>query len=134
METEVQIILALGIGDNSMKGIFFITVFGLGFMTLSGCYTVPRHIVYEEEVVYYPPVDPYIPDPIIIIVDPPPPTPPVYRPPSHGTNPQRDRQPEKPKDTYRERDPLQGGIHRGSGEINTVPPVRNPERKDKGRQ
>ncbi|MDZ7623404.1 MAG: hypothetical protein U5J96_03015 [Ignavibacteriaceae bacterium] len=118
-----------------MKGIFFLIVFGLGLMTLSGCYTVPRHIVNEEEVVYYPPVDP----PIftrsnIIIVDPPPPSPPVYYPPSTGTNPQRDRLPEKPKDSYRERDPLQGGNHRGSGEINTVPPVRTPERKDKGRQ
>lgn len=117
-----------------MKGIFFLIVFGIGLIGLSGCYTIPRHIVNEEEVVYYSPVDPYIPDPIIIIVDPPPPSPPVYYPPSTGTNPQRGRLPEKPKDSYRQRDPLQGGNHRGSGEINTVPPVRSPERKDKGRQ
>jgi len=118
-----------------MKGIFFLIVFGLGLMTFSGCYTVPRHIVHEEVVIYYPPVDPYIPDPIIIIVDPPPPTPPVYRPPApEPPNQPKDRQPEKPKDSYGNRDPLQGGNHRGSGEINTVPPVRTPERKDKGRQ
>jgi hypothetical protein len=114
-----------------MKGIFFLMVFGIGLIGLSGCYTVPRHIVYEEEVIYYPPVDPYIQDPIIIIVDPPPPTPPVYRPPSNGTNPPRDRQPQKPQDTYRERDPLQGGNHRGSSEIKTDPPVRTAEQKDR---
>jgi hypothetical protein len=27
---------------------------------------------------------------------------------------------------------LQGGNHRGSGEINTVPPVRTPVQKDRG--
>ena len=117
-----------------MKKILVLSIIVLGIVGLTGCYTIPRHIVYEEEVIYYPPVDPYIPDPIIIIVDPPPPTPPVYRPPSNGTNPPRDRQPQKPQDTYRERDPLQGGSHRGGGEINSVPPVRNPERNDKGRQ
>ena len=118
-----------------MKGIFFLLVFGLGLIALSGCYTVPRHIVNEEEVVYYPPVDPYIPDPIIIIVDPPPPSPSIYYPPApNPSNPPKDRLPDKPQDTYRERDPLQGGSHRGGGEINTVPPVRTPEQKGKGRQ
>lgn len=117
-----------------MKGLFFLVVFGIGLMTFSGCYTIPKHIVNEEAVVYYPPIDPYIPDPIIIIVDPPPPSQLIYYPPSTGTNPQRDRLPEKPKDSYRERDPLQGGDHRGSGEIKTDPPVRNPVQKDRDRQ
>jgi len=117
-----------------MKGIFFLTVFGLGLLTLSGCYTVPRHIVHEEVVIYYPPVDPYPPDPIIIIVDPPPPSPSIYYPPAPVVTQPRDRQPVKPPDSYGARDPLQGGNHRGGGEINTVPPVRTPERKDKGRQ
>ena len=117
-----------------MKGIFFSTVFALSLIVLNGCYTVPRHYTQHVEIIYYVPVEPpYSPDPIIDY-PPPPPSPPVYYPPSTGTNPQRDRLPEKPKDSYGTRDPLQGGNHRGSGEINTVPPVRTPERKDKGRQ
>ncbi len=45
-----------------------------------------------------------------------------------------DRQPVKPPDSYGTRDPLQGGNHRGGGEINTVPPVRTPVQKDRGSQ
>ena len=117
-----------------MKRIFFLIVFGIGLTALTGCYTVPRHYTQQVEIIYYVPVEPpYSPDPIIDY-PPPPPSPPVYYPPSTGTNPQRDRLPEKPKDSYGTRDPLQGGNHRGGGEINTVPPVRNPERNDRGSQ
>ena len=109
-------------------------VFGIGLTALTGCYTVPRHYTQQVEIIYYVPVEPpYSPDPIIDY-PPPPPSPHVYYPPSTGTNPQRDRQPEKPQNSYGPRDPLQGGDHRGSGEIKTDPPVRNPERKDTGRQ
>jgi hypothetical protein len=45
-----------------------------------------------------------------------------------------DRRPVTPKDSYGTRDPIQGGYHRGSGEINTVPPVRTPEQKDGGQR
>jgi len=115
-----------------MKGIFFLAVFGLGLIALNGCYTIPRHYTYQEKIVYYPPPDvpppTYYPDPPM-----PPQRPPVYRPPApEPPNQPKDRQPEKPQDSYDQRDPLQGGDHRGSGEINTVPPVRSPERKDKG--
>jgi len=88
--------------------------------------------------VYYPPIEPYEPDPIIIIIDyppPPPHRPPVYHPPAPEPPDQPvDRQPEKPKDSYDRRDPLQGGNHRGGGEINTYPPVRTPDQKDRGSQ
>ena len=117
-----------------MKGVIIILAFVFVLVGLSGCYTVPHHFVVEEEEVYYPPVDPYIPDPIIIIVDPPPPSPSIYYPPAPVVTQPHDRQPVKPPDSYGTRDPLQGGNHRGGGEINTVPPVRTPERKDKGRQ
>jgi len=114
-----------------MKGKFFLIVFGLGLIGLSGCYTIPRHYVTQEIIVYYPPPPPPPPD---YYYPQPPPSPPVYYPPSTGTNPQRDRLPEKPKDSYGPRDPLQGGDHRGSGETKTDPPVRNPVEKDRGHQ
>jgi len=113
-----------------MKGIFFLAVFGLGLIALNGCYTIPRHYTYQEEKVYYPVPPPPPPD---YYYPPLPPSPPVYYPPApEPPNQPKDRQPEKLRDSYDQRDPLQGGDHRGSGEINTVPPVRSPERKDKG--
>ena len=116
-----------------MKRIFFLIVFGLGLIGLSGCYTIPRHYVTQEIIVYYPPPPP--PPPPDYYYPPLPPSPPVYYPPTQEpSNPPRDRQPEKPKDSYDRRDPLQGGNHRGGGEINTYPPVRTPEQKDRGSQ
>jgi len=113
-----------------MKGIFFLIVFGLGLLGLSGCYTIPRHYSYQEEIVYYPnPPEP----PPYYYPDPPMPPPPIYYPPvPEQPNQPRERQPEPPKDSYNTRDPLQGGNNRGSGEIKTDPPVRTPEQKDRG--
>ena len=133
-ETEDQITQAPGTGDNEMKRLFFLLIIGLGLVGITGCYTVPRHYTQQVEVIYYVPVDPpYSPDPIIDYPEPPP-SPPVYYPPSNDTNPQRDRIPEKPKDSYGQRDPLKGGDHRGKGEINPVPPVRTSEQKNRGQQ
>ena len=116
-----------------MKGIFFTAVFVLSLIVLSGCYTVPRHYTQQVEIIYYVPVEPpYSPD--LIVYPPPPPSPPVYYPPPIDINQPRDRQPEKPKDSYRERDPLQGGSDRDRGSVKTDPPVRNPEQKDRSGQ
>lgn len=113
-----------------MKGIFFLVVFGIGLIGLSGCYTIPRHYSTQVEVIYYVPIEPpYTPEPIIDY-PPPPQSPSVNYPPPVDNNPPRNRQPEKPKDSYDQRDPLQGGSNRGSGEIKTDPPVRTPEHKD----
>ena len=114
-----------------MKGLYKFLFLGLGLIGLSGCYTVPRHYTYQEVIVYYPlPDDP----PPSYYPDPPMPNPPVIYPSNPKPNPPRDRQPEKPKDSYRERDPLQGGSNRGNGTINTLPPVRTPVQKDRGSQ
>ncbi|MBK9097882.1 MAG: hypothetical protein IPM14_07075 [bacterium] len=94
---------------------------------------VPRHYNHEV-IIYYVPVDPPYPPGPIIDYPPPPPSPPVYYPPTTVTNPHRDRPPEKPKDSYQQRDPLQGGSKRGDGTTNTVPPVRTPEQKNRGSQ
>lgn len=115
-----------------MKRVIFLSIIGLGLIGLSGCYTVPRHYNHEV-IIYYVPVDPPYPPEPTIDYPPPPPSPPVYYPPT-GSNPQRDRLPEKPKDSYQQRDPLQGGSKRGDGTINTVPPVRTPEQKNRGSQ
>lgn len=117
-----------------MKGIFFSTVFVLSLIFINGCYTVPRHYSYQEVIIYYPlPDDPppsYYPRPPM-----PPQRPPVYRPPvPEPPNQPKDRQPEKPQNSYDQRDPLQGGPNRGSGEIKTDPPVRNLQQKDRGHQ
>ena len=110
-----------------MKGVFFLITFGLGLVGLNGCYTVPHHFTYVQEIVYYPvPVEP----PPAYYPHPPMPNPPVHHPSPPSTNPPRDRQPEKPKDSYKSRDPLQGGNHRGSGEIISDPPVRKPPQKN----
>lgn len=115
-----------------MKGISFLIVFGLYLIGLGGCYTIPRHYTYQEEIVYYPPPPPPPPD---YYYPPLPPSPPVYYPPTpEPTSPPRDRQPEKPQDSYDKRDLLQGGNHRGGDEIKTYPPVRTPEQKDRGSQ
>ncbi|NWG27137.1 MAG: hypothetical protein HXY48_01245 [Ignavibacteriaceae bacterium] len=111
-----------------MKGVLLLIAFGIGLFGLSGCYTIPRHYTYQEVIVYYPlpdnPLPSYYPDP-------PTSNPPVIYP---SPNPPRDRQPEKPNDSYRERDPLQGGSDRNRGGIKTDPPVRNPVEKDRGQQ
>jgi hypothetical protein len=111
-----------------MKGIFFLIVFGLGLIGLSGCYTIPRHYTYQEEIVYYPPPPPPPPD---YYYPPPLPSPPINLPAPEHPNQPVDRQPEKPRDSYDKRDPLQGGNHRGSDEIKTDPPVRTAEQKDR---
>jgi hypothetical protein len=118
-----------------MKGVIIIIAFSFFLMGLNGCYTVPHYFandyVSEEIIVYYPdpipPVDgpwPHPDPPYTPITNPPAPRPDQDQP--------RDRQPEKPKYSYNSRDPLQGGSGRGSGEINTVPPVRMPDRNDGG--
>ena len=118
-----------------MKRIFLLIIFGLGVIGLSGCYTIPRHYVTQEIIVYYP-----APPPVPIPPDPGPepwPDPPTYPNPTNPPAPRpdqdqpRDRQPEKPKDSYSIRDPLQGGNNRGSGEIKSDSPVRTPEQKDR---
>jgi hypothetical protein len=116
-----------------MKGVFFLVVFGLGLIGFNGCYTVPHHYTYVEEVIFYPP--PPTPPPPDYYYPPQTPSPPVYYPPAPEQPKQnKDRQPEQPKDSYKQRDPLQGGSGRGSDEIKTVPPVRTPERKDRGQR
>ncbi len=110
-----------------MKGVYFLIVFGLALVGLNGCYTVPHHFTYVQEIVYYPvPVDP----PPTYYPRPPRPNPPVHNPSPPSTNPPRERQPVKPKDNYKNRDPLQGGSNRGSGEIKSDPPVRKPQQKN----
>jgi hypothetical protein len=116
-----------------MKGVILFLFIGLVMFGLTGCYTVPRHYSYQVEVIYYVPVDPPYPPEPIIDYPPPPPSPPIYYPPT-GTNPHRDRLPEKPRDSYEQRDPLQGGSNRGDGTIKPVPPVRTPVQKDRGSQ
>jgi hypothetical protein len=117
-----------------MKGAIFIIFNALITVSLTGCYTVPRHYSYQVEVIYYVPVDPPYPPEPIIDYPPPPPGPPIYNPPPTDTNPQRDKFPEKPKDSYGQRDPLQGGSNRGDGTINTLPPVRTTVQKDRDSQ
>ena len=132
-EIEDQVTQVPGTGDSKMKGVIFLSVFGFVLISLTGCYTIPRHYSRQVEVVDYTPVDTlYRPDPIVYPE--PPPSPSVYYPPTTDTNPQRDRIPKKPKDSYGQRDPLQGGDNRGSGEIKTDPPVRAPEQKDQGQR
>jgi hypothetical protein len=120
-----------------MKWISFLIVFGIGLTAFTGCYTIPRHYVTQEIIVYYPapppvPIPPYPgPEPW--------PDPPSYPHPTNPPAPEQpnqpvDRQPEKPKDSYDRRDPLQGGNHRGNDEIKTYPPVRTPVQKDRGSQ
>jgi len=119
-----------------MKGIFFLVVFGIGLIGLSGCYTVPHHYTYQEVIVYYPAPPPsYPPDPEPWPI-PDPPYPPPTNPPKPRPDQDQpvDRQPEKPQDSYDQRDQLQGGSHRDIGGIKTDPPVRNPVAKDRGRQ
>jgi len=117
-----------------MKGIFFLIVFGLSLIGLSGCYTVPRHYTQQVEIIYYIPVEPPYTNEPIIDYPPPPQSPSVIYPPPIEINQPRNRQPEKPNNSYRERDHLQGGSNRVSGEIRTDPPVRNPVQKDRDRQ
>ena len=117
-----------------MKGIFFLIVFGLSLIGLSGCYTVPRHYTQQVEIIYYIPVEPPYTSEPIIDYPPPPQSPSVIYPPPIEINQPRNRQPEKPKDSYNQRDPLQGGSHRDIGGIKTDPPVRNPVAKDRGHQ
>lgn len=117
-----------------MKGIIFTAVFVLSLVVLSGCYTIPRHYNHntQEIIIIHDPGPPPPPD---YYYPPVPPSPPVYYPVEpEQSNPPRNRKPEKPQDSYQQRDPLQGGSQRGSGEIKTDPPVRNPQQKDRGHE
>lgn len=117
-----------------MKGVIYLLLTGFVLVVLTGCYTIPRHYSEQVEIIYYVPVDPpYSPDPIIDYL-PPPPSPSIYYPPSTENNPDRNRTPEKPKDSYGQRDPLQGGSKRGNGTIMTEPPVRTPVKKNSDTQ
>lgn len=114
-----------------MKGVLFLIILGLGLMGFIGCATVPRHYAYVEEIVYYPPPPPPPPD---YYYPPVPPTPPVVKPPAHETRPPRYGQPEKPVDSYQQRDPLRDGSDRGNGVIKTDPPVRTPVQKERSQR
>ena len=114
-----------------MKGVIIIA-FSFFLMGLNGCYTVPHHFandyVSEEIIVYFP-------DPIPPVGGPWPHPDPPYKPiPNPIVNNPIDRQPEKPKDdgnSHGNRDQLQGGSKRGSGEIKSDPPVRKPQQNDR---
>jgi len=114
-----------------MKALSFVLLFSVILLGLAGC-NVPRHLIEEEEIVYYfEQVDDYIdpiggPHPL-----PDPPYTPIIYP---IVNNPIDRQPDKPDDdgnSYGNRDPLQGGINRESGEIKTDPPVKKTEQNDR---
>lgn len=96
-----------------------------------GCQTVPRHLVREEVVIiYYEPILVDLP-PIEGPQPPDPPYTPITRP---GGNDPIDRQQDKPRNdagSYGQRDQLQGGSHRESGEIKSDPPVRKPPKNDR---
>ena len=117
-----------------MKGVAFLTMSVAIVLVLSACQTVPRHLVREEVVIInYEPILLDIP-PLDGPQPPDPPYTPITRP---SVKDPIDRNPDKSKDggnSYGKRDPPQGGNHRGGGEINTVPPVRTPDRKHKGQQ
>ena len=104
-----------------MKRLITFLVFLFLIFALGGCVTVPHHYTYVEETIYYPPPPPLPPDYYY------PPVPPTSR----GTNLPQTRQPEKPKDSYQQRDPLRGGSERGNGIIQTDPPVRTPVQKNR---
>jgi len=116
-----------------MKSLFFLSIIGLVLVGLTGCYTVPRHYVTQEIIVYYPAPPPPPPPPDYYYPQPSP-SPPIYDPPAPVVTRPHDRQPVKPPDSYGTRDPLQGGNHRGNDEIKTYPPVRTPVQKDRGSQ
>jgi len=111
-----------------MKGVLYLSLIGVSILSLLGCQTVPRHLVRDEVVIYYyqPPIVDLPP-----IEGPEPPNPPVQPIIRPGINnpPPRDQQ-SKTHDkggSYGQRDPLQGGSSRNSGEIRTYPPVKKPE-------
>jgi hypothetical protein len=114
-----------------MKALSFILFCSMVLLGLSGC-NLPRHFAKEEVIVYYyDHYDYYQEDPIggpHPLPDPP------YTPITNPVvNNPIDRSPDKSKDggnSYSQRDPLQGGIHRGSGEIKSDPPVRKPPQKN----
>jgi hypothetical protein len=116
-----------------MKEILFLFILSAITLSLIGCQTVPRQLVREEVVIiYYEPVyidPPYIPEP----PTPGPPTQPIIRPGIDNPNPPRDQQSKIPDNggSYGNRDRLQGGDNRESGEIKTYPPVRKPKQNDR---
>lgn len=113
-----------------MKALSFIILCSVILLGIVGC-NLPRHFAKEEVNIYYYDID-YVyiepvggPHPL-----PNPPYTPITRPDINGPT---SRQPLKPDDngnSYNKRDPLQGGNHRGSGEIKSDPPVRKPPQKN----
>ena len=113
-----------------MKAVSFILLCSMVILGLVGC-NLPRHFAKQEVNIYYYDID-YIyiepvggPHPL-----PDPPHNPIKNP---IVNNPVDRQPIKSKDdgnSFGQRDPLQGGNHRGSGEIKCDPPVRKPPKKN----
>ena len=100
-------------------------------MGIVGC-NLPRHFTKEEVNIYYYDIDYVYIEPVggpYPVPDPP------FTPITHPIiNRPFDRQPDKPKDdgnSYSKRDPLQGGNHRGGGEIKSDPPVRKPPKNDR---
>jgi len=113
-----------------MKALSIILLCSLLLLGLVGC-NLPRHFAKEEVVVYY-----Y--EPILVDLPPiggpyPPPDPPYAPIVNPVVNNPIDRSPDKSKDggnSYSQRDPLQGGNHRGGEEIKSDPPVRKPPQKN----
>ena len=101
---------------------------------LIGCYTVPRHLVQEQEINYYYIDEIIVNDPIYDPLPIPEPPPPVVTNP-HRNNPviPRNDQSDNSRNSgsYGKRDPLSGDINRNSGETRTNPPVRKPEQNDR---
>jgi hypothetical protein len=116
-----------------MKVVITLLALVIIMVGFNGCYTIPHHFADNEEIVYYPPPPSpppdYFPSPLPL-------PPPTYYPPAPEPEQPKIRQPENPRDdrgsSYGDRDPLRGNGGRGNGEINTVPPVRMPDRNDGG--
>jgi hypothetical protein len=104
-----------------MKGVFFLVVFGLSLVLLTGCYTIPQHFAGDEETVYYPPQDYppvyYPPEPY------PPAPPPTYYPPPPPPEQTKVRKPDDGRNGespgQKVRDPIRNHGGRGNDESNS---------------
>jgi len=117
-----------------MKGVLFSTAILSLILIGMGCQTVPRHLVKEEVIVYYPPEYPIInPRPIGGPHPLPPPTDPITNPKVNNPIPPRDGNPDNSNNggSYIERDPLRGGSNRNPGETKIYPPVKKSGQNDR---
>jgi hypothetical protein len=112
-----------------MNALSFILLCSLVLLGLSGC-NLPRHFAKEEIIIYYAPEYVYIEPVGSHYPFPDPPYKPITNP---VVNNPIDRSPDKSKNggnSFSQRDPLQGGNHRGGEEIKSDPPVRKPPQKN----